>query len=286
MEEYWEKGNHSWSTDSSRFINTPSPKSKEMFYYIQEIGHFKAHKPYYAERENLPSFLMKYTLSGKGTLFYNNKKHLLEKGDVFFIDCMSYQHYYTESDEPWEMDWIHFQGPNVTAFYNEYLRNGSNLFHSPNLRIPNLISRLLALTKSKNARTEYSVSLLIHELLNELVLQKNNLIFEAEDIPEYVLDVQVLLDEQFNKKISLDQLEKQFLINKFQLNKEFSKYIGVPPNEYVINNRINFAKNLLRYSNMTISEISYETGIDNIPYFCRLFKNRTGMTPTEFRVNG
>lgn len=257
-----------------------------MFYYVQEVGYFKAAKPYYTERENLPSYLMKFTLSGKGTLKYADKTYTLEKGDLFFIDCMDYQHYYTESDEPWEMDWIHFQGPNVDKFYQEYLKNGTHCFHTDSLRIHEIILQILSLQTHTNARTEYAISVKIHELLNELVIQKNQLTFEEEDIPDYIQKLQIFLDEHYREKITLDFLEKKYMVNKYQLNKEFSKYIGVPPNDYLITNRINRSKNLLRFTNASINEIAYEIGIENVPYFCRLFKTKTGMTPVGFRKNG
>ena len=45
--DYWEKADYSWSDDSKRHILTPSSKSRTLFYYIQEIGQFKASRPYY-----------------------------------------------------------------------------------------------------------------------------------------------------------------------------------------------------------------------------------------------
>ncbi len=52
--DYWEKADYSWSDDSKRHILTPSSKSHTLFYYIQEIGQFKASRPYYTERAHLP----------------------------------------------------------------------------------------------------------------------------------------------------------------------------------------------------------------------------------------
>lgn len=60
--DYWEKADYSWSDDSKRHILTPSSKSRTLFYYIQEIGQFKASRPYYTERAHLPSYLIKFTL--------------------------------------------------------------------------------------------------------------------------------------------------------------------------------------------------------------------------------
>lgn len=82
---YWEKANHSWSEDSSRVILTPSQRIRNLFFYIQEIGHFKAHIPYFTERENLPSYLIKFTLAGEGFLTYEGENYTLKAGDLFSL---------------------------------------------------------------------------------------------------------------------------------------------------------------------------------------------------------
>jgi len=286
MVKYWEKADHSWTDDSIRIFNTPSTRSKQLFYYIQEIGHFKAMKPYFTERQNLKSYLLKFTLGGKGRLRYQGQVYTIEKGDIFFIDCMNYQHYATISDEPWEMDWIHFYGSNVDAFYEEYIKNGSNVFKAKNDRIHKIIQEIMDLQQTRNAKTEFQISLLIHEMLNEILIQKYDLGFEEKNIPDYILQIKNYLEDNFKKKISLQDLEHTCRLNKFQLSKEFTHFIGIPPIEYLINFRINIAKGLLRYTNKSVKEIAYEVGIEDTPYFNRLFKRKTEMTPLEYRKNG
>ncbi|MHC5215069.1 helix-turn-helix domain-containing protein [Enterococcus sp. LJL128] len=287
---YWENANHSWSPDSTRYINTPDQKSRELFYYIQEIGHFKAHQPYFTERANLPSFLVKFTHSGEGKLIYKNQHYILKKGDVFFIDCREYQHYQTTSDEPWEMDWIHFFGGNAEAFYQEFMKNGTNVFHTEMNTLANpihlIINQMLLIQENQHAQTDYQVSVLLHQLLNELLLQKNQLDFTYEEIPDHVLAMKDFLDQYFKEVISMEQLEKLFHVNKYQLNKDFSRYIGQPPISYQINKKISYAKDLLRYSKQSIKEIAMEVGLENFAYFSRLFKKRTGLSPSSYRKIG
>lgn len=103
-----------------RVILTPTQRSRNLF-YIQEIGYFKAPIPYYTERAHLPSYLIKFTLSGKGSLTYNDNQQQL-KLETYFIDCQEYQRYQTISEEPWEMDWIHLNGQNVQSFYQEFTK--------------------------------------------------------------------------------------------------------------------------------------------------------------------
>lgn len=288
--EYWEKANHSWTKDSKRVINTPSNKTKELFFYIQEIGYFKAFKPYYTEREHLPSYLMKFTLNGQGRLNYLDKEFIIERGDIFLIDCQNYQHYETTSEEPWEMDWIHFYGSTATQLYQEFMKDGLPIFHNTTLPeenpIHHLVQKMIKEQNHANARTDFQNSVMIHELFNELIIQKYQLDFELDDIPEYVSEMKIYLEKNFKNPITLNDLENQFHLNKFQLNKDFSKYIGLPPIDYLITRKISHAKDLLRYTDMTIQQISLDIGIENFAYFSRLFKSKTGMTATFYRKHG
>lgn len=82
--DYWEKANHSWSEDSKEW-SWRLHKEAGIYFYIQEIGYFKAPIPYYTERAHLPSYLIKFTLSGKGSLTYNDNQQQLKAGDLFLL---------------------------------------------------------------------------------------------------------------------------------------------------------------------------------------------------------
>ena len=286
MEPYWEKADHSWTSDSIRLFSTPTTRTKKLFYYVQEIGHFKALKPYFTERQNLTSYLLTFTLSGQGRLLYQNQDYLIEKNELFFIDCKNYQRYQTVSSSPWEMNWIHFYGPNVDAFYEEFIRDGSHVLKVKNDRITKIIKQIIDLQQTRNAKTEFQISLLIHDMLNELIIQKYNLSVEADNMPDYIVQLKGFLEENYTEKITLHDLEKKSNLNKFQVSKDFTRFVGIPPIDYLIHVRINVAKSMLRYTNKTVKEIAFDVGIDDSPYFNRLFKQKTDMTPLEYRRNG
>ncbi|GAB2022552.1 AraC family transcriptional regulator [Pseudolactococcus yaeyamensis] len=288
---YWEKGNHNWTSDSLRYIKTPSQKTRDLFYYIQEVGHFKANQPYFAERSNLPSYLVKLTLSGEGELFYNETHYQIQVGDIFFIDCENYQRYATVSEVPWEMDWIHFNGAQATQFYEEFIKTGGNVFHTDKYTVLDnpihlILTQLLNLQKQTNVKTDFQSSILIHELLNELLLQKFHLDFDEAEIPDYILQIKKHLDEHFKAKMTLEMLEQIFHINKYQIVKDFTRYIGTSPINYYLNHKISYAKDLLRYSDFSIKEIALEIGFDNYAYFSRLFRKKTGLAPKVYRKIG
>ena len=67
------------------------------------------------------------------------------------------------------------------------------------------------------------------------------------------------------------------------LSSLFSSVEGITIEHYIILQRIERAKELLRYGEMTLSEISYALGYKSVQYLSNQFKNVTGMTPTKFK---
>ncbi|MBP3658498.1 MAG: AraC family transcriptional regulator [Oscillospiraceae bacterium] len=75
----------------------------------------------------------------------------------------------------------------------------------------------------------------------------------------------------------------RFALNPHYLQKLFKRYIGQSPAEYLIHFRMTRAKELMRTTHKSISEISYEVGIDNACFFSRQFKQVEGLAPQEYR---
>lgn len=67
------------------------------------------------------------------------------------------------------------------------------------------------------------------------------------------------------------------------LSSLFSSVEGVTIEHYIILQRIERTKELLRYGEITLSEISYQLGYKSVQYLSNQFKNVTGMTPSQFK---
>ncbi|NMA24063.1 MAG: AraC family transcriptional regulator [Clostridiales bacterium] len=284
MGKYRERSYNNWSEDSVRLILTVSQTAKSMYYYIQEVGYFKAFENYYTERENLSSFLVVYTLSGSGILKYRNREYRLMPGQVFFIDCMEYQFYQTSGRLPWEFLWVHFNGGASLAYFNQYIKNGTSVTGVRDEAVmKSIFWSMLETSRTRDYKTEAIASKLITDLLTELLISScvNHTMLHA--VPHYIHDVIRYIDKNYTQRITLDNLSESFAVNKFRLQKEFKRHIGLTPNDYVINCRLNRAKELLKYSDLSVSEISYRVGIENVSHFINLFKKSEHKTPLTFR---
>jgi AraC-like DNA-binding protein len=80
-------------------------------------------------------------------------------------------------------------------------------------------------------------------------------------------------------------LAKQIGISEVYLRKLFSAHYNITPKQYVLDVRIRKAKQMLRDTPFTIATIAEACGFSSVYHFCRAFKQRTGLTPTEYAAN-
>lgn len=279
-----ERGSNTWSEDSIRMILTPGNTAKSIYFYVQEIGYFKTAYPYFSERENLDSFLIVYTLSGKGYLEYEEKEYTVEKGQCFFINCEKHHLYRTMQGDNWEFLWVHFNGNSSLGYFNEFVRNGFRILDIKNQEnLQNTMWKMIRMYQKKDCTTEIIVSNLINSILTELLLQTVTNDADTFLIPEYVREIAREIDKNFRTELSLEYFERKVHRSKYHILKEFKKYMGVTINEYIIATRISRAKELLKYSELSVGEIAQEVGIGNVSHFINLFKAREEMTPLAYR---
>lgn len=271
---------------TSRILYTPSTFAKTSLLHLQEIGSLQAQKPHTSRRENLSSYLFFLVLSGYGTLEYQGKSHALCAGDCVFLDCHKLYSHRT-SDDLWQLKWVHFYGPNMGSIYEKYIeRGGQPCFHPKDAKpYDQILQELYRIASAE----DYVRDMRIFEKLTSLL----TLLMEESWHPEHsscievkkqnLQNVKEYLDRHYTEKIYLDNLAEAFYINKFYLTRIFKEQFGISIHNYLLQTRITHAKQLLRFSDKTIENISAECGIEDANYFSRIFKKVEGISPGEFR---
>ena len=282
--DYRERYSAGWSQDSVRLFHVASAFAKSTYFYVQECGYFQTDDTYFTERENLNSYLLVYTLSGSGILHYQGREFSLEKGDCFYINCMEKHLYFTRPKHSWELLWIHFNGPVALGFYEKFAENGFRTIHvQDDFFMERSFRRVMALSQQCMISSELLASNVITSILTELTIQSMTNNATHLLLPEPIKQVIIDIEHNFKSDLSLQSLASRHNISKFHLSKEFKKYTGCTVMEYIIANRLAYAKELLKYSDLSVSEITERIGMHNISHFIHLFKTREGMTPLAFR---
>ena len=96
----------------------------------------------------------------------------------------------------------------------------------------------------------------------------------------HVLD---LIESDLSEDLSLKVLANAANLSEYHFLRMFKQSTGYTPHQYVINQRIERARELLKKSDMTITEIAYLLGFSNPAHFTHHFRRKTGFTPSEVR---
>jgi AraC family transcriptional regulator len=96
----------------------------------------------------------------------------------------------------------------------------------------------------------------------------------------FVLD---LIESDLSEDLSLKVLAKSAGLSEYHFLRMFKKSTGYTPHQYVINQRIERAKDLLKNTDMSITEIAYLLGFSTPAHFTHLFRRKTGLLPSQLR---
>ena len=244
---------------------------------------------------------------GEVTIGAGNQIHTLKKGDIAF-------------HEPNEFHWVKANGsiaPNLIVISFSPKSPMMNFFRKKILRTDDFARSLLARIIMEAGRfldgrldDPYQTVLrtrtslppasgqLIQLYLEELIIYFYRKYSDISSITQKTekpdktmkenIDTEVFnrvvsyLGQHLSGRITIEQICKDNLIGRSQLQKIFSKKSGLGIIEYFSNMKIEAAKELIRTEQMNFTQISEKLGYTSIHYFSRQFKKVTGMTPSEY----
>lgn len=182
--------------------------------------------------------------------------------------------------EPWSINWLGLYGDTV----KEYMDLLGVSPQNPILHI-SLYNELKAVMDNINTaseddsfETKLSVMGLIYEFFSILI--KNSTVNQKTD---FIIAAKKIFDYNFCTDISIEQIAVRLSVDPAYFSRKFTQQVGLSPKQYILNKRIERAKELLRVTNAGIFEIANSIGYDDQFYFCRIFKKISGMSPSQYR---
>ena len=260
-----------------------SPDVKQNMFYFDGFVLIKGDHAYFTERENLNSYLICFTLDGEGELTYRGKTYSIKKNQGFFIDCREYHDYRTVGDL-WHMTALHVDGPLCKDIFSKYAASGNVLFNGRDFpEFEALQFSLLKYLSTIRPYLDYKVSAIIGQLLTELLFTHGSSHTGAAASSGIIEKILRYMQTHFTESITLSSLTVKFGISPAHLEREFKKHTGFTPNAYLINLRINKAKQLLAESDWPVLQVAEIAGFADQSHFIRTFKKLEGITPLQFR---
>lgn len=103
---------------------------------------------------------------------------------------------------------------------------------------------------------------------------------------EFLKLLKTVMDEHITDPgFNVDAFVGAMKMSRRQLQRKLKAMVGVAPSEFIRKERVKLAAKLLKQSDATVSEISYQVGFKTPSYFIKCFKEIYGCTPNEFSEN-
>lgn len=192
--------------------------------------------------------------------------------------------YMADELDPWEYHWVGFKGDAAKDLLLKVgLSNTSPIFSYPN---PSLgfeyLSKMFHASKDyKTAETNMIGYLYL--FLSPLIGAHTSTISPQTSTLLYFNHAKKYIEDNFSYDITISTLAKTIGIDRTYLYKIFKQETGLSPEQYITDFRLKKARDFLKLTPYTISQIAYSTGFKDVCYFCRVFKKHQGMSPKNFR---
>lgn len=231
-------------------------------------------------------FQLVYISNGGGVFESENvPPTIVEAGTAFLLFPNVWHRYRPSPETGWEEFWVGFGG-----HYSEYLMR-QDCFKADNpiinigfdAELLNIFIRLIDTLKFEGIAFKQISSCLVIQLLGLVyasALMVDNVRSRKEKIVHHI---RYQLHENWVEPLDMEKLASQHHVSYVWFRKAFKEVIGISPGQYHLKLKLDKAGQMLRETTLSVSEIAYKTGFESEFYFSRIFKKKTGATPSAFR---
>ncbi|MFJ6321788.1 MULTISPECIES: AraC family transcriptional regulator [unclassified Rhizobium] len=235
-------------------------------------------------RGQTPFTVLQYTISGTGRLRYENRNHRVNAGDTLLVLVPHNHRYWLEKGERWEYFWISMNGEEALRIHRLILAAAGPVLKLQQATIDHLADCSLRLVRG--ARTPASASAIAYEAAMALYDD----VFGSHAFAADRSAMQIVIDHidaNLDKPLPVEELAKVSGLSRAHFSRVFAESEGVPPAEFVLQQRMQRAAKLLtKAAFIPVKEVAIMSGFDDANYFSKVFRRIYGINPTEFRTTG
>jgi len=176
-------------------------------------------------------------------------------------------------------------------FHNVFENPKVELSDSENLIIKNLFQNIKDELQSKDSSSEEMIRTYLKQIIIRATrkwkvqnIETENLKINHQEL-DIFRDFSRYLEIHYREKHHVSDYAEMLHVAPKTLSHKFKNLNLESPNQYIINRILLEAKRLLFYTDKTVKEIGYDLGYEDPAYFNRLFTQKVGSTPINFKKN-
>lgn len=267
------------------FAYIPSKFSEENLTVTNVLGHICSPTFLY-DRETFNNDLILYVISGTFYVEQYGKKHTLKTGDGILMTLKDHHRYYTDNEDVASFVFFHFRGKVTNDLVSLLSKNNKLpiLYHQDDF--PNYFYQAFQAFSERSDTFEYDMSAAVYSGFMEICkehlwqIQKDEQTTRQTDFTDSIIKY---VDEHIYEKITLDDMANAVSMSKYHFCRAFSAQFNISPMQYVMNNKLYLAKQVLVGSTYGIDQIAHMFAFSDQSHFSKLFKKKHGISPIQFR---
>ena len=223
-------------------------------------------------------YIVHYIIKGEGS--YNG--NIVKQGQGFLIYPGQLEEYHANIDNPWEFLWVISSDSTMKGIFDRYKAESDTLIFTYDS--VSTVKKIADDIISKNNEILDALDMLelflkifnSHVKMNTLSTPKSNAELYLDFCKEYI-------DGNIYRKITVTELTQRLGVSRTYLYKIFSDKFNMSPKQYIMWNKLNYAKKMLLETDMTITQISNSVGYYDSLAFSKAFSLKEGISPQMYR---
>ena len=241
-------------------------------------------------------FEFSYVVKGHMMYSVNGESVELNEGDMIFVNSARLHYGYWEKIETCEFICVLFGFEILSAipqkFITEMVGNTAPpyiIFQSADISDKEIITKIIALNElcdKKEDGYEISAVTLCYEIAEHLyrrcIEKRDNVSTHPQGLSQ-LHSIIGYIQGHYPERLSMDDIAASGQICRSRCFELFKKYIGKTPFEYLNEYRISKSIDLLKNTDMNITEIALRCGFSGSSYFAEVFRRYIGQSPKQFQ---
>jgi AraC-like DNA-binding protein len=250
-------------------------------------GHPKTHTFEWKNGRRLDEYQIIYVPAGTGCLEIQGQRSDVRAGDLILLHKGDWHRYRPDVGKGWETYWVGFKGPYIEKYVRNRLFSSSTSISRTIRHRTELISlfdQLIDLSKRDEALFKRVALGALLQIVAHASLPPctESTARPPATISEKAVD---FMRQNMFTDIDFRELASSFGLSYSRFRSLFKQDTGLAPHQFLLNERIACAKRLLRDPAIEIKTIGYKAGFQSPSYFSRLFRRKTGLTPSAARAS-
>ncbi len=162
-----------------------------------------------------------------------------------------------------------------------------NYFFYNNVELASTINKLIKDCMGTDITKDALANLTLQELIVRIIQTQTAKRFDDNlliDSNSPIAPTVEYIRKNIRENINLKELSEKACMSTTSFYRHFKRELGMSPIEYILNEKLKFAKKLLSNPSLQVNEVSYATGFEDCNYFIRLFKKYEGVTPKQYQL--